>query len=153
MKPTLIAALWLTLISSPTFAITEKWACHAINGVLQRYTPQGSQTVLGTQLEREIVAKTDIGDSKSFNFTIINDLTGPLELYRDDTDITYTSSLSNTRLGVWMFLNTHDEVRRIVSIYPKLRVFSFVEVQPTIAANVPEMRSYVGDCKVSIVSR
>ena len=136
--------LFVALIVHPVKAATQSWQCEAVTGAHQRYTPDGALTVLNTPLEREITASLNDGGMK-LDFVLNTDT---MEGVRSN-GIEYFPILHNPRLSVVMLMNTHNEVRRVISLYWKTKAFAYVEMQPTISANVPEMRSAMGDCIVS----
>ena len=134
----------LSFIVQPALASSQRWQCEAVTGAHQRYTPEGALTIFNTPLERDITASVNDGGMK---LDFVLDMK-TMEGVRSN-GIQYIPVLYNPNLGVLMLMNTHNEVRRVISLYWNTKVFAYVEMQPTVSANVPEMRSAMGDCIIT----
>ena len=128
----------------PASAKSQRWQCEAVAGTNQSYTPEGATDIFANPLERDIKASVNDGD---MSLDIVLD-TKTMEGERNN-GIKYIPVLFNPRLGVVMLMNTHNDVRRVISLYWKTNVFSYVEMQPSISAITPQMRSAMGDCIVT----
>ena len=146
MYKSIVTAIVVTLTANTniSYASQIEWECVSVTGMWQNYAPEGTKSIFGSPIESFITEEVSNGDFK-LNFVFD---TQTLKGERGN-GIQYQPILHNPQLGVIMFMNTHPEVRRVISLYYNLNVFSYVEMQPTVSANIPEMRSYMGDCTVT----
>ena len=146
MYKSIVTAIVITLTanSNISYASQIEWECVSVTGMWQNYAPEGTKTIIGNPVESFITEEVSSGNFK-LNFVID---TETLEGVRGN-GIAYYPILHNPQHGVIMLMNNHPDVRRVISLYYNLNVFSYVEMQPTVSANIPEMRSFMGDCVVT----